>query len=155
MTTELKCTCGGSARYASGHYPDCPSIAASLLKSTNGPCTCAYGTVYWVASGHPRSVAEHAPDCPSLYPAQQEPDALTRLVRHIRTSTMHEVEKDAALSLISEAREEQRRAAIRAKNAGLEDAAARCAASCGAPEPCSCDEHFGAESFRAMKDTEP
>lgn len=79
-------------------------------KRTNGPCTCVIL----------RGIFGHAPDCPSLYHAQQELNALTRLVRHIRSSTMHEVEKEEALSLISEAREEQRKAIVRAKNEGLE-----------------------------------
>lgn len=118
-------------------------------KRTHGPCTC-------LAGNPPLSTGPHAPDCQSLYPAQQEPDALTRLVRHIRLEApFHRDEwTEQALSIISEARDEQRKALVRAKNEGLEEAATRCAASCGAPEQCSCDEHFWAEAIRALKEPE-
>lgn len=78
-------------------------------KRTHGPCTCAFGTVHWVAPGQPRTVTEHAPDCPSLYPAQQEPDALTRLTRFLRSRVGHVLrddETEQALALISAARAE-------------------------------------------------
>jgi hypothetical protein len=68
----------------------------------------------------------HTGSCPSIYPAQQEPDALTRLVRWVRAQEGHivsETEMYAALALISEAREEQRRARSKGWNDGLEEAA--------------------------------
>jgi hypothetical protein len=57
---------------------------------------------------HPALAARytHAPDCPSLCPTQKEPDALTRLVRHIRRSRDGEAYTEEALSLISEVRGE-------------------------------------------------
>ena len=86
-------------------------------KRTHGPCTCAKAAI--------PSLEGHQSDCPSLYPAQQEPDALTRLVRLVKTAWMltpnatNRISADefeeTALSLISEAREEQRKA----RNEGL------------------------------------
>jgi len=99
-------------------------------KRTHGPCSdeCQRRSA---ALG---SRVGHQPDCPSLYPGQQEPDALTRLVRLVRqaddishvpqTATQvamaREQWEQQALALISEAREEQRKAAARAKNEELE-----------------------------------
>ena len=74
-------------------------------KRTNGPCT--EECMAWRTT-HRLAVNNHLPDCPSIYPAQHEPDALTRLARYVRSSTLHEVEKEEALSLVAEAREEQR-----------------------------------------------
>jgi hypothetical protein len=74
--------------------------AAMTTKRAHGPCTCQR----W----HPN--AGHEADCPSLYPSQKEPDALTRLVRLIRESDAHPTDLSEAMDLISEAREEQRRA---------------------------------------------
>lgn len=91
-------------------------------KRTHGPCTCGYSIL------PVKEFAVHDPDCPSIYPAQQEPDALTRLVRVVRAHVEHgypegpAVFEAEALALISEAREEQRKAAVRAKNEGLETA---------------------------------
>lgn len=81
-------------------------------KRTSGLCTCSYAATHEIVRD-----AKHHPDCPSLYHApQQEPDALTRLVRTVRALdayTNHEKATELmeqALSLISEAREAQRKA---------------------------------------------
>lgn len=62
--------------------------------------------------------APHTPDCPTLYPPQRQPgdekDALTRLVAHIRLGAWNATEAftDAALALISEAREAHKSALL-------------------------------------------
>lgn len=86
-------------------------------KRTHGPCTCAKAAI--------PSLEGHQSDCPSLYPAQQEPDALTRLVRMVRQHGLDWVPPsdawtEQALSLISEAREEQMKAVDTARNDGIE-----------------------------------
>lgn len=80
-------------------------------KRTHGPCTCAFAFVYAVAPGAAMTGMEHAPDCRSLYPAQQEPGALTRLTREVHNlaDLIGSGGIDVLLSLISEAREEQKR----------------------------------------------
>lgn len=89
-------------------------------KRTNGQRTCADDRKAMALDA-----GYHFPDCPSIYPAEQEPDALTRLARTIRALeayTNHDKATaltETALSLISEAREEQRNA----RNGGLERAA--------------------------------
>jgi hypothetical protein len=97
---------------------------AMTTKRTHGPCTCAFATVFAVAPGAAMTGMEHAPDCPSLYPAQQEPDALTRLAKqiHALNELIGSGGVDVLLSIISEAREEQRRAVVHAENNGLERA---------------------------------
>lgn len=97
-------------------------------KRIHGPCTCSFAVVYAVAPGAAMTGMGHDPDCPYLYPAQQAPDALTKLVRLIRDPSrsgwgLSAAQEDEALSLISEAREEQRRAIAQTKNDGLEEAA--------------------------------
>lgn len=89
-------------------------------KRTHGPCTCAKAAI--------PSLEGHQSGCPSLYPAQQEPDALTRLVRLIHDHCQHGFPQEGfpeheALSLIAEAREEQGKALAQAHNDGLEKAA--------------------------------
>ena len=85
-------------------------------KRTHGPCTCQQ----W----HPN--AGHEADCPALYSAQQEPDALTRLVRLIRESDAHPTDIAEAMDLISEAREEKKKSVeIERKRADEEEDAAR------------------------------
>lgn len=109
MTTKRthgQCTCGEND--PPGHKETCPVYR-------RGPCTC----------GGQEANESCAPWCPSLYPAQQEPDALTKLVHFVRfdmAGTQEDQQK--ALTLISEAREEQRKAGVRSKNEGLEEAAA-------------------------------
>jgi hypothetical protein len=94
-------------------------------KRTHGPCTCVPRKDFLPGGGvH----FDHQPDCPSIYPAQQEPDALTKLVRHIREAHIiraadHVQWRDDALSLISEAREEQRKRDVLARTDGLGRAA--------------------------------
>ncbi len=88
-------------------------------KRTHGPCTCK--PKYSRQPGR-QPVATHHLDCPALYPAPQEPDALTRLVRMLRSSDGAGWDVELALSLISEAREEQRQAVAHAENNGLERA---------------------------------
>lgn len=79
------------------------------MKTTHGPCMCT-PTYDPVMMRH--VVFSHAPDCPSLYPAQQEPDALTRMVRHVRNrmGANSVLWEEGALALISEARTEAREA---------------------------------------------
>lgn len=83
-------------------------------KRTHGQCTCDPTAL---------GIAGHLPMCPALYPAQQD-EALTRLVRHVREAPVmllpkHAAWTEQALALISEAREEQRKAKAFAKAAGL------------------------------------
>jgi hypothetical protein len=80
---------------------------------TNGPCHGAGGGCGYDSMG----VMAHTASCPSLHPAQQEPDALTRLERHIRRSRDGVIYMEEALALISEAREEQRKALILERSA--------------------------------------
>lgn len=89
-------------------------------KRTHGPCNCY---------PPPAGGFTHEASCPSLYPVSKEPDALTRLVRHIRQA--HEIIPaqrgrwlEDAIHLISEAREEQREALERAAQTAGDAAAA-------------------------------
>jgi hypothetical protein len=85
---------------------------ATPTKRAVGPCTCGAD---WRA--HDPSPATHTPDCPALYRRQptsgDEPDALTRLVRHARAAA-NDVPiaatewETAAWALISEVRTEMR-----------------------------------------------
>jgi uncharacterized membrane protein len=87
-------------------------------KRTHGPCNCY---------PPPAGGFKHEADCPSLYPAQQEPDALTRLARFHRDRVGRELsdaDSEKALSLISEAREEQREAVENAAQTAGDTAAA-------------------------------
>lgn len=70
-------------------------------KRAHGPCTC--GPTY-----DSEGMLTHIGSCPSLYPAQQEPDALTLLAREIRNlgEVIGSGGVDVLLSLISEARAE-------------------------------------------------
>jgi hypothetical protein len=109
-------------------------------KRTNGPCTCG-STPRRTEDG--RTVLEHCPYCPALYPAQQEPDALTRLVRLIRESDAHPTDIAEAIDLISEAREEKKKAVATATNEALDRASkvARAAAEhgCNPYAACTCN----------------
>lgn len=73
-----------------------------MTKRTHGPCTC----------GGVEANESCAPWCPALYPAQQDPDALTKLCRLVRqrwTTDADDRPITDVLDLISEAREEQRK----------------------------------------------
>jgi hypothetical protein len=97
-------------------------------KRTNGPCTCKPHSES-EARDVSGVVRAHLPDCPSLYPAQQEPDALTRLSRIIRQMQEEQLQRrtdalaEQAIALVSEAREEQRShgAAMARFDAGEDD----------------------------------
>lgn len=126
------------------HSTSCPKSFTAPTKRIHGPCTCSFAIVYAVAPGAAMTGMEHAPDCPSLYPAQQEPDALTRLVRHLRDHSEGDDEfTGIALALISEAREEQRDEQRKARNEALIQAAkvARAAAEhgCDPYAQCTCN----------------
>lgn len=99
-------------------------------KRTHGPCTCGAGAMLTahaegrIALAEPSNV-HHDADCPSLYPAQQEQDALTRLcilVRQRWTTDADDRPITDVLDLISEAREEQRKAKARARDAAADAA---------------------------------
>jgi hypothetical protein len=82
-------------------------------KRAHGRCTCGAQSMRVAHADGLITLAEPenvtcSPDCPSLYPAQQEPDALTRLVRLIRESDAHPTDIAEAMDLIAEARTEAR-----------------------------------------------
>lgn len=97
---------------------------------THGPCTC--GADERTSDGrlkYPVTAAQgHSSDCPALSHGSQEPDALTRLARHLRQHQLDwtpptDAWTEQALSLISEVREEQRRVLERAAQAAGDTAA--------------------------------
>lgn len=79
-------------------------------KRTHGPCTCIEAYT---------RIKSHRADCPAIYPAQQEPDALTRLVRHVRNrmGANSVLWEEDFLSLIADARAEMGALRTRAEKA--------------------------------------
>lgn len=151
MTTKRThgpCTCGEND--PPGHKETCPVYR-------RGTCTCT-PTYDPVMMRH--TVVSHQPDCSSLYPAQKEPDALTRLVRHLRDHSEGDDEfTDIALSLISEAREEQRKARNEALTQAAKVARAAAEHGCDPYAQCTCNWESkldGVEgSILYLKDSEP
>lgn len=104
------------------HSSSCPRSFTPPKKRATGECNCGKVAQEMALLGCP---AGHLPDCPSFYPLQpqpgDEPDALTRLTREVRAlgEMIGSGGVDVLLALISEAREEQRKSVIKARNEGL------------------------------------
>lgn len=96
------------------HLSDCPALYPLQPQPGDTPaCTCNEAERLRRGDTSPRADA-HYSDCPrakwldaqrGIAQPGDEPDTLTKLTRFVRESTLHEVEKEQALALISEAAE--------------------------------------------------